>query len=379
MFDLSSILFQVNYSLVEAFGLDPNEVDPGITVEGFAIPDPSTLADPIAAAHAAFLRSAIPPVDPLYQFRKDLVREIRYWWLTGEGDVLLLWGPTGSGKTSVFEQWCARLGIPLFMAKGHRRFEPHEAFGQFVGGEGGTTPWVNGPLTMAAQYGLPCIINEYDRIDASRTIVFNDVFEGRAFPIPGKSGEVVVPQPGFRCAITGNTNLVEDVSGNYGTANSHDISILERLYAVEIGYPTDDTEAKLLESVLEQFSDDLLTYWFDQEGMKLSTPQGIKEGSAISRGEFIGGLLEVARRIRAQSKDGGNASDAALERTMSTRTLRKWAKHSVAQAAAPEKLGLSALHLSLRKYLSSLSTQSTRIALHQAVESVFGVGEKVGP
>jgi len=379
MFDLSSILVSVAYSLVDAFGLDPNEVDPAITVDGYAIPDPATLTDPVAASYAAFLRSAIPPIDPYYQFRKDLVREIRYWWFTGQGDVMLLWGPTGSGKTSVFEQWCARLGIPLFMAKGHRRFEPMEAFGQFVGGENGTTPWVDGPLTLAARYGLPCIINEYDRIAADRAIVFNDVFEGRSFPIPGKSGDVVSPQPGFRVVITANTNLVEDLTGNYGTANTHDVSILERIVALYIGYPSDQTEITLLEKELEEFSDDLLAYWFDQEGIKLSTPQGMKAGSAISRSEFIEGCIQVSRKIRAQSKDGGNTSDSALERTMSTRILRKWARNSVAQAGAPEKLGLSALHLSLKKYLSSLATESTRIALHQAVETVFGVGEVVKP
>ena len=377
MFD--QILKPVVFSLQQTFSLDPNEVDPQIGVEGYEIPDPSTLDDPVAASYAAYLRAAVPAIDPNYQFRKELVRDIRYWWLTGEGDVMLLWGPTGSGKTSVFEQWCARLGIPLFMAKGHRRFEPMEAFGQFVGGENGTTPWVDGPVTMAARFGLPCIINEYDRIAPDRAIVFNDVFEGRSFPIPGKSGEVVTPQPGFRVVITANTNLVEDLSGNYGTANSHDISVLERIVATYVGYPTDDTESKLVERELEAYSDELLAYWFDQEGFRLSTQAGMKEGSAISRSEFIQGLLEVAKKIRAQSKDGGNTSDAALERTMSTRTLRKWAKHSVAQAAAPEKLGLSALHLALSKYLSGLATESTRIALHQAVESVFGVGEKVAP
>ena len=48
MFDLSAILVQVSYSLCEVFGLDPNEVDPSITVDGFEIPDPSTLTDPVA-------------------------------------------------------------------------------------------------------------------------------------------------------------------------------------------------------------------------------------------------------------------------------------------------------------------------------------------
>ena len=70
MFDLSSILVAVQYSACELFGLDSNEVDPSITVEGFVIPDPATLADPVAASYAAYLRSAIPAIDPNYQFRR---------------------------------------------------------------------------------------------------------------------------------------------------------------------------------------------------------------------------------------------------------------------------------------------------------------------
>lgn len=85
-------------------------------------------------------------------------------------------------------------------------------------------------MTLAAMYGLPVIINEYDRIEPGRTIVFNDVFEGRTFPIPGRSGVRVTPREGFRPVITANTNMVEDVSGNYGTASSHDTSLLERLF-----------------------------------------------------------------------------------------------------------------------------------------------------
>ena len=375
MFDLSSILVVVSYSLVEAFGLDPNEVDPANTIDGYEIPDPSTFSDPEARKIAAFLRAAIPPRDPGYKFRKELVRDVRYWWLTGRDDALLLWGPTGGGKTSILEQWCAVLGIPLFMAKGHRRFDPMEAFGQFVGGENGVTPWIDGPVTLAARYGLPCLINEYDRIAADRKIVFNDVFEGRSFPMPGKPGEMVVPQPGFRVALTANTNLVEDVSGNYGTSVTDDVSVLERIVALYVGYPDAAVEESILETELECFDDELLQYWFDQEGMKVTTDQGMKEGAAISRKEFISALVKVSTLIREQSKDGGNTSDAALERTMSTRILRKWARNAVQQSAAPEKLGLSALHLSLKKYLSSLSTESTRIALHQVVEAVFGVAE----
>ena len=163
---LDAILVPCEYPLAVTFGLDPNEVDPAIRVPGFAIPDAASLCDPEALHVGAFLRAAIPPVDPLYRFRKDLVRDLYYWWMSGETDMLCLWGPTGTGKTSLFVQWCARLGVPLFCGKGHRGFEPHEAFGHYVAGPGGETLWAPGPLTLAAQYGCPVLINEYDRIQA---------------------------------------------------------------------------------------------------------------------------------------------------------------------------------------------------------------------
>ena len=375
---LDQILVRRDYPLAATFGLDTSQVDPSIMVPGYSIPDLATLTDPAAPQYAAFLRAAIPVADPLYEFRKEVVSDIFNWWMDGESrDVLQLWGPTGSGKTSAFDEWCARLGVPRFAAKGHKMFEAHEAFGHYVSGPNGETVFAPGPVTMAAQYGLPVIINEYDRIQPTRAIVFNDVFEARSFPMPGKHGEMLTPRGGFRCVITSNTNLVEDLTGNYGTAATHDTSLLERICSIRVEYPEKATEKRMLDKVLVQFDDDLLAYWFDQEGMKVSTGTGIKEGSAISREEFIDALIDVAHKIRAQSKDGGNVTDAALERTMSTRILRKWARQSVRHCGAPEKLGKSALHLALRKYLSNLATESTRIALHQAVETVFGVGEAI--
>jgi cobaltochelatase CobS len=369
---LDQILVPVAYSLADTFGLDPKEVDPAITTLGYQIPDPSTFTDPQMQQIAEFLRAAVPPVDPLYKNRRSIISDIYYWSNSGD-DALLLWGPTGSGKTSAYEQWCANLGIPLFAVKGHKHFNEYEATGKtdLIDGNTVHTP---GPLTLAAQYGLPVIINEYDRIPPAKAIAFNDIFEGRAFTVPSNNNMLVEPQPGFRVVLTGNTNLVEDPSGNYGTASSHDISLLERIYAVHVGYPDREVERALIADVMCEVGDDLLAYWFDQEGFKVSTPNGMKEGSAITRDEYIDALLEVAYKIRAQSKDGGSTSDAALERTMSTRILRKWAMHAPAHARVPEKFGKSGLHVAMKKYLSNLSTQSTCIALHQAIETVFGVG-----
>lgn len=373
---IAQLLVPCAYSLQEAFGLDPNEVDPSVEVMGYDIPDPSTLDDPVLQQHAEFLRAAIPSIDPVYKHRRDVISDMYYWWLTGGEDVLLLWGPTGSGKTSSPEQWCARLGIPLFMVKGHRDFKEWEATGQkdLVNGNTEFTP---GPLTLAAQYGLPVLINEYDRIQPGKAIMFNDVFEGRAFPVPGNNGMLVKPQPGFRVMLTGNTNLVEDPSGNYGTGYSHDISLLERIYAIHLGYPSRDVERQMVLDLMTGVGDEVLAYWFDQEGFRVNVNGTMKTGSSITRAEYVEALLDVTEAIRKQSKDGGSSSDAGLERTMSTRVLRKIATHAPSHSMAPEKYGLSGLHIVVRKYLSDLATESTRLALHAAFESVFGVPIKL--
>ncbi len=56
---LSSILVPKDFSLQATFNLDPNQVDPAIMVSGYAIPDPSTLADTVAQQYASFLIAAI--------------------------------------------------------------------------------------------------------------------------------------------------------------------------------------------------------------------------------------------------------------------------------------------------------------------------------
>lgn len=367
------------FPLGQTFGFSDSEINPKIEVPGYQHPDLDTIQDPREKQVASFLKGNVPPVDAGYVFRKDLIREMNFWYTQTQGDVLCLWGPTGSGKTSLVNQFLARLGVPVFHLKGHKKMELIEAFGHYVAGPNGQTVFNYGPLTNAARFGGVVVINEYDRIQPSTAVAFNDVFEGGEFAIPGKHGETIRPRPGFKIVITANTNLVEDTSGLYNTACTHDISLLERLYSIRIGYPEEDAERKVVANAIAKFDDRLLSYWFDQEGMRLVTSAGDKFGAAISRDEFIQGIIKVAQKIRAQSRDGGNDDDSALERTMSTRIVAKWAAYSVGMSGAASNLGISALHYAMRKCLSDFSTESTRIALHAAVEEVFGVGETIKP
>jgi len=370
------VFVPVKYRMKDVFGeFGIGDLD-DLEVTGYSVADPAALTDPVLQYWASYLLMRIPPINAQYQFRPDLLRDFVTWWEQGCGDVLYLFGPTGSGKTSLAEQWCARLGVPLMSGKGHARFESGEAFGQYVL-NGDSTEWEDGDLTLAARFGLPYLLNEADRIRPANLIAFNDVFEGRGFPLPGKTGEVVVPASGFKVMLTGNSNMIEDESGSYGTANTHDFSVLDRLFAVYVPYADRAIEEAAVMSLLESMDNASLEYLLDSQEVEIKTPAGRVKGNAIAKQQLAVAYVDLAHEIRRLTAEGGNTDAAAIERTMSTRTLLRYVAYSLAISLEGIMLqGNSPFHHALDKVLG-LCTPSTRLVLHSAVENVFTVPQNL--
>ncbi|MFA7267520.1 MAG: AAA family ATPase [Candidatus Nanopelagicales bacterium] len=374
---LENILVPKELPIAATFGLPPETFEPGATTWGYEIPAPESFTDPEMAAHAQYLRSLIPAVDPLYQHRDDVVPDLVYYWnhRFDNPEVLCLTGPSGSGKTSAWLQFMGKLGVPCFTLKGGGKITLGEIFGQMslVGGE---TVFEPAPMTLAPQYGLPVLFNEFDRNPSDINVTLNDVAENRPFPVPGNHSKVVEPLPGFCIIVTTNTNMVEQ-NTKFGTAKAQDRSILERLSCIQVGYSTDrKVERGILAGVLQPYQETDLAYWFEQEGLRVNTTGSImKEGDAVSRADFIETALDLVQKVRELSLDP-DAEDA-LEVDFSTRHLRRWVHHAVQHMRLPERTGKSALHYCLDKYVANLATATTRVKLHQALEAVFGVGPDV--
>jgi len=321
------------------------------------------------------LRKIVPKVDQHYRFRKEVVRDWLAWFKVSQ-EALFLHGPTGSGKSSFMKQICARLGIPLFQMTFSNDTELAEVFGHYVLGANGETVFRYGPASLAAKYGCPVMFDEIGRGNPSTVVGLNGLFdEGAPFVITG-NGETVVPEQGFRIVVTDNTNLAGDESGSYSTAMVQDKSIVDRVgMVIQVGYPAEE-ERELLSELLNELAPDdkALLYWFDQEGLQVSTAAGVRKGTAVSRDDFIEGILQVRDMIRKQSRDCGNQDANALERTMSVRTLKRWMSYCIAFIGAPN-MGQSALHYAVERALTGTCTPSTKIAIHAMVKSVFGVSE----
>lgn len=322
------------------------------------------------------LKKLVPAIEKSYRFRIDLVRDFNAW-LNFSRESIFFYGPTGCGKSSFIKQAYARLGIPLFRMTISEDTELAEIFGHYVLGENGQTVFRYGPASLAAKHGCPLLLDEVGRGSPTVIVGLNGLLEpGSPFTIPG-NGEVVVPHANFRVCLTDNTNLAGDESGNYNTAMIQDKSIPDRVgMAIQVGYPDAEEKILILDELNKLADDKLLSYWFEQEGIQVSTDSGLKKGQAVTRDDFVQGIMQVRDMVRKQSRDGGNQAAAALERTMSVRTLLRWVRYCVAFIGAPNR-GLSALHYSLERALTNTCTPTTKIAVHGMVKTVFGVDERL--
>lgn len=315
----------------------------------------------------------VPRLDPTYRFPAALIRDFNVWSkfnLT----TMLLFGPTGSGKSSFVRQLANRLGIPLYPMTMHKHTELAEVFGYMgIGPEG--THLLDGPVTKAARAGAWLLIDEIGRADPAIAVGLNGLKDG-SFVIP-TTGELIVPAEGFRAFYTDNTNLCGDDTGGYNTASVQDISVPDRVdMAIYVPYP-EDSERTELRALLDQYMDDeSLAYWLDQEGVTVETEQGNKSGADVSRDDFIDAICKVRDMVRAQSLDGGNDSPDALERPMSFRSLTRWVKYCVGFCNAAEQYK-SAIHYALARAMTNCCTPTAKVAIHAIVTSVFGIEEEL--
>lgn len=278
----------------------------------------------------------IPQIDPLYRFRPSVLSGVLTWFQTWEKlkDSLWLFGPTGSGKTSVFEQVCARLNIPVFSFEGHERIEAPEFFGSWVNGPKGMY-WVDGPVTAAARVGGMVLVNEGDSIPQSALIGLNGALEGHSIFIR-ETNEIIPIKDGFGIAFACNTNGGGDLSGFYIATLRMNIAFGDRFQHVPVNYMESKDEIEVLMSKVPQLSFDLAET-----------------------------MVKLANEVRESFLKG------TMELTLSTRTLIRWAYLSNFHMALKQGGG-EPLAYALNYALGYRGEETTRVALLEMAHRVFG-------
>ena len=297
----------------------------GVSVKGFDTATPCT-----------------PHTDSSYQF-SEASRDVIVWFLMEHPDPLYLCGPTGCGKTSLLRQLAARLNYPVYDVTGHERFEFSDLVGH-LSLRGGSMAFEDGPLTLAMRNGGLMLLNEIDLCSPATLAGLNGILDGSPLCIAENNGEIVTPHPMFRFACTANTNGGMDETGLYQGALRQNLAFLDRFVMVELGYPAPQVEKHLLAQLYPAIPEDV-----------------------ASR------MVAFAGEVRMLFM-GENSSHGAIEVTLSTRTLLRWADLTI-RFQPLSRQGITPITYALDRALGFRASRETRALLHELAQRHFNTNE----
>lgn len=172
----------------------------------------------------------IPDVEPDYYLDPELSSSILQAWEIK--DKVLTYGPTGSGKSSLIEQLCARTHRPFLRINCSGDMDSSMIFGQLLAKDGSTF-WMDGSVTEAVKYGAVFAWDEWDVTPADISMGLQWLLEenGKLFlkDMPGKiSDKMIKPHEHFRLCAIGNTRGQGDETGAHAGTNVQNTATLDR-------------------------------------------------------------------------------------------------------------------------------------------------------
>ena len=230
--------------------------------------------------------------------------------VTGKG--AYLFGPTGSGKTSVIEQFFARLGVPLVKVTWAPRREADDLLHSKTLVDG-TLLNVEQAITIAARNGYPVLIDEVDLGDPGELAALNEVIERGLISTP--DGTTIRAARGFLIFCTGNTAGAEDEDGTYHGTRSQNAAFLRRFFAVRVGYPDEAAELAFLKQQLPEASEPVLES-AARTAVRLrqayeGTTDNQRLSASISRPEVVD-WVDMMQRFHYLIDRGVNVAEYAL-------------------------------------------------------------------
>lgn len=160
-------------------------------------------------------------------------------------------GHSGTGKNIAIEQCCASLKKPLI----HYSITEDTTEDDLIGCWtllNGNTVWKEGPVVLAAQYGMVCVLDEID-LATPKIMCLQSILNGDPIIIHS-TGEKLYPKEGFTIIATGNTKGFGDSAIYVGTQALNE-AFLERFKVTfEHTFPTEIVLRKIIANKMISFN-----------------------------------------------------------------------------------------------------------------------------
>lgn len=274
-----------------------------------------------------------------YVFDTGRFRDLLTFWVMGF-KALKLSGDPATGKTSIVEQWHARLGMPLFVVSCHENMTDTDIFGQLVPKKDGTLEWVDSPILRTHRYGGSVLLDEWNNLNPNAASLLNAILEGYAITIP-QTGEVIEQSKGARFFCTQNpVDGMAAVQGRY----VQDCASDDRFMEINVDYLPAELEAKVIVNAIRQFD------------------KGSNDEAVAKTAE---GLVSIANEVRTRFR----ANDVDFHKPMSTRVLKRWAQLIVGFRNVRDE---SPVLYAMDRAVSGISTEM-RSAIREVAKEKLGL------
>jgi hypothetical protein len=154
---------------------------------------------------------------------------------------VLIYGPTGPGKTTSIVAWAAKNQLRLAAVSGNAALEPSQLIGKYVPDGNGGFEWIDGPITDVVRNGGVLILDELNFISPKIYTILYSLLDGRrCLILLDHHGETIQAHPDLTIFATMNPEYVGTTPLNFAMRNR---------FSVQIPWDyDDDVEAQLIKS-----------------------------------------------------------------------------------------------------------------------------------
>ena len=171
----------------------------------------------------------VPEIDPDYIFRPEELRAFLFAVQTNQR--AMFWGDTGTGKTTLIEQGCARMNYMFSRINFEGEIGRFDLIGRdtlISDGENTVSKFIDGALPQAMALPMVLCCDEIDFVTPSVAYVMQAPLEGKPLVITEDGNRIVKPHPMFRIFGTGNTQGQGDEKSMYAGARPQSMAFLNR-------------------------------------------------------------------------------------------------------------------------------------------------------